>query len=363
MRVGVIGVGIMGASVSWHLAGLGVEVVMIDAALPGEGVTNWSFAWVNASNKTETKEYFDLNVAGLTAHVDLAATLGAADWWHPTGHIRWCEDSDGAEGLKSQVDLLGSWGYDATMWGAERVRRVLEPAVEFPSDGTPVAVFRHEGWVQGRSLVHRLVKDSENLGAELVVDSPVTDITIREGRANQIGLADGRSLAVDAVVNAAGPAGARISALVGRGLPLRDEPGMVARLRCERVPIGRAMHSPHVELRPDGDDLVAIHSREVDAHIHPDTDPQHLAARLHGLAVDVVPALRTSILIGAKIAMRPLPGDGFPSVGAVDGFSGYYEAITHSGITLGVIIGRLLAHEVVEGTVDDLLRPYRPARL
>ena len=29
----------------------------------------------------------------------------------------------------------------------------------------------------------------------------------------------------------------------------------------------------------------------------------------------------------------------------------------------GVIIGRLLAQEVVEGTVDHLLRPYRPGRL
>ncbi|HEY1733156.1 MAG TPA: hypothetical protein VGG23_01830, partial [Acidimicrobiales bacterium] len=59
---------------------------------------------------------------------------------------------------------------------------------------------------------------------------------------------------------------------------------------------------------------------------------------------------------------RPIPGDGFPSVGAVDGLSGYYEAITHSGITLGIIIGRLLAREIVEGNVDELLRPFRPGR-
>ncbi len=28
------------------------EVVFIDAGQPGEGVTNWSFSWANASNKT-----------------------------------------------------------------------------------------------------------------------------------------------------------------------------------------------------------------------------------------------------------------------------------------------------------------------
>jgi glycine/D-amino acid oxidase-like deaminating enzyme len=84
--------------------------------------------------------------------------------------------------------------------------------------------------------------------------------------------------------------------------------------------------------------------------------------RLRALAVDVIPALGTSELVASNVAMRPIPGDGFPSVGAVEGLAGYYEAITHSGITLGIIIGRLLSQEVVGGTVDDLLRPFRPRR-
>jgi glycine/D-amino acid oxidase-like deaminating enzyme len=362
MRIGVIGVGIVGASVGWHLARRGAEVVLIDAGQPGGGVSNWSFSWVNASSKTECKEYFDLNVAGLAAYVDLATTLGPEEWWHPSGHLRWCEDSQGAELLRSQVDLLRSWGYDATIWEAEKAERLLEPAVVFPSDDTPVALCGDEGWVHGQSLVTRLVAQSEHLGAELWLDSTVADITLRDGKTNRIGFADGRTLEVDGVVNAAGPAGAQISALVGRALPMRDEPGMVARLRCGQVPIRRAMHAPHVELRPDGGDLVTIHSREIDALIERDTRPQDLAARRRGLAIDVVPALTTSALVSSKIAMRPIPGDGFPSVGAVEGLGGYYEAITHSGITLGIIIGRLLSQEVIEGTVDGLLTPFRPAR-
>jgi glycine/D-amino acid oxidase-like deaminating enzyme len=362
MRIGVIGVGVVGASIGWHLAKRGVEVVMVDAGQPGGGVTSWSFSWVNASNKTETKEYFDLNVAGVVAHMDLAATLGPGDWWHPSGHIRWFEDATGAEGLQNQVDLLRSWGYDATVWDADRARRLLEPEVEFPSDDTPVAVFRDEGWVHGRSLVDRLVADAEFRGAELWVGSSVIGITLRDGQVSEIVLAGGWKLEVDGVVNAAGPAGARISALVGRDLPMRDEPGMVARLQCGRVPIRRAMHSPHVELRPDGDDLVVIHSREIDALINPDEESSELAVRLRRLAVDVVPALGPSPMVGSKVAMRPIPGDGFPSVGAVPGLSGYYEAITHSGITLGIIVGRLLAREIADGTVDDLMKSFRPGR-
>jgi glycine/D-amino acid oxidase-like deaminating enzyme len=361
MRIAVVGVGIVGASVGWHLTRRGVEVVMIDSGPPGEGVSNWSFSWVNASNKTETRGYFDLNVAGMAAHRDLAAALGPGRWWYPSGHLRWFDDAGRTEGLRNQVDHLRSWGYKAALWEAGRVRRLLEPDVEFPSDDTPVAVFPDEGWIHGRSLVDRLVEEAENQGAELCIGRAVSGISLREGH-TLITLAGGPRIEVDGVVNAAGPAGAQIAALVGRVLPMRHEPGLVARLQCERVPIRRAMHSPHVELRPDGENLVAIHSREIDAFIDQDQDRRELAKRLRRLAVEVVPALGPAELVGSRVALRPIPGDGFPSVGAVEGLAGYYEAITHSGITLGMIIGRLLALEVVDGTVDDLVKSFRPGR-
>jgi glycine/D-amino acid oxidase-like deaminating enzyme len=143
---------------------------------------------------------------------------------------------------------------------------------------------------------------------------------------------------------------------------MRDEPGLIARLRSHRALVRRVMHAPHVELRPDGQDQLVVHSREIDALIDPAADTEDLAARLHRLAIEAVPDLSTSELIEAAVAWRPLPGDGFPSVGAVDGLGGYYEAVTHSGMTLGVIVGRLLAQEIMDGTVDDLLAPYRPGR-
>ncbi|MDP8974517.1 MAG: FAD-binding oxidoreductase, partial [Actinomycetota bacterium] len=41
---------------------------------------------------------------------------------------------------------------------------------------------------------------------------------------------------------------------------------------------------------------------------------------------------------------------------------GYYEAVTHSGVTLGPLLGRLLAQEILSGEVDDLISPFRPDR-
>ena len=47
---------------------------------------------------------------------------------------------------------------------------------------------------------------------------------------------------------------------------------------------------------------------------------------------------------------------------AVPSVPGYYEAVSHSGITLGPVIGRLLASEILSGKPDRLLADFRPER-
>lgn len=44
------------------------------------------------------------------------------------------------------------------------------------------------------------------------------------------------------------------------------------------------------------------------------------------------------------------------------GQPGYYEAVSHSGITLGPVIGQLLASEIANGKRDELLADFRPER-
>lgn len=59
---------------------------------------------------------------------------------------------------------------------------------------------------------------------------------------------------------------------------------------------------------------------------------------------------------------RTIPADGFPSVGAVPSVSGYYKAVAHSGITLGPVIGRLLALEIFSEKSDQMLADLRRER-
>src|ERR1700749_3158502 len=116
MRVAVIGTGVIGAAVGWHLSRSGAEVLFLDRGEPGTGVSDWTFAWVNASNKTQTREYFALNLAGMSAHRRLAARFGADGWWYPTGHLRWADSDAASEALRAKASQLASWGYDVELW-------------------------------------------------------------------------------------------------------------------------------------------------------------------------------------------------------------------------------------------------------
>lgn len=362
MRVAIIGAGILGSSVGWNLSRQGAEVTFLDAGQPGEGVTNWSFSWVNASNKTVRKSYFDLNVAGIEAYRELAATIGAGSWWHPSGHLRWTDDVAAETRSLETADLLTRWGYRVEVITGDEARRRLEPALTMPGK-TPVLFYPDEAWVDGRRLADLLVGQAVASGAERRFGTAVSDIgTAADGSVRTVTLSDGSRFDVDIVVNAAGPRAAGIAALVARHLPMRREPGALTRIDCAQVPIRHVMHAPHIEVRPDGEASMVLHSREIDALIDAGEEPAELARLLHESARRAIPGLEDSHIAQTRVSNRPIPADGFPSVGAVPTVPGYYEAVSHSGITLGPVIGRLLASEILTAERDEMLADFRPER-
>ena len=62
------------------------------------------------------------------------------------------------------------------------------------------------------------------------------------------------------------------------------------------------------------------------------------------------------------LGLRPLPKDGQPIIGFPRGRRDVYLTVMHSGITLGPLVGRLAATEILDGVEVDPLAPYRLER-
>ena len=73
--------------------------------------------------------------------------------------------------------------------------------------------------------------------------------------------------------------------------------------------------------------------------------------------------VRTNLIpTNIKIGTRPVPIDGFPVVGNIEGHRGVFVAVMHSGVTLAPLIGQLLASEMLKTTKSPLLKTFRPSR-
>lgn len=365
LRIAVIGAGIIGSSVAFRLARSGeARVFVVERSKPGSGTTSASFAWVNANQKTP-RDYFELNHAGLEEHFRLRDGLpDGAPWLHAGGNIEWAGEEAAQGELDRRVERLRSWGYAAEWRRASRANEILEPNVAFPGPETPVAFFPKEAWVDAPRLANTLVELARRKGAELRFGAAVEAIETEGGRVSALCLQSDERLPVDAVVNAAGPEADRVAALLGRTLPLKPSEGLILSLLTEETPISRVVCSQHVNLRPDGPGRVVAHHASVDRELEIGTAATKslLCQELLDRARLVVPALESAKVDDARIGIRPMPEDGRPSVGAVPSIPGYYEAVTHSGVTLGPLLGRLLAREILDDEIDALLSPFRPDR-
>ena len=357
MKVAVVGAGIIGSSVAFRLSEGGAEVVLIDAAEPGSGTTSASFAWVNANNKLP-REYFELNVAGMREHEWLRDEMDGG-WLHLTGNLILASDEE----LARRVGRLRSWSYAAEMLTASTVNEKLEPELVFPDLETGVAHFPEESWVDAPALTRALVRAAGRNLARTLVGNAVHGIEVG-GEGVTLRLEDGDTFHADAVVNATGARAAYVAEMVGRKLPLDVFRGLLVRVAVPGDPLGRLIHTPHVNVRPDGPGYFLLHHDSVDAKLTGDfagmEDP--LCAELLERARRVFPALAEAEVVEARFGLRPVPADGHSCVGALSEIPGYYEAVTHSGVTLGPLVGRLLAREILTGQVDPLIAPFRPDR-
>jgi glycine/D-amino acid oxidase-like deaminating enzyme len=360
LKVAVIGAGIVGSSVAYRLSEDGAEVVLIDGAEPGSGTTSTSFAWINANNKLP-RDYFELNVGGMGEHERLRHEIGG-DWLYSTGNLIWASDEE-QENLEKRVERLRSWSYAAEMLPASTVSKELEPEATFPDPDLQIAHFPEESWTDAPALTRSLVEAAGRNGAHKHFGNAVRGIEV-EGEGVTLHLEDGDAIYADVVVNATGAKAASVAEMVGRELPLDVFPGLLVRVAVPGEPLRHLMHTPRINVRPDGSGYVLLHHDSVDERLTDDfagtEDP--LCTELLERARHVLPALEEAEVVEARYGMRPVPADGHSCVGKLSGIPGYYEAVTHSGVTLGPLIGRLLAREILTGALDPLIAPFRTDR-
>ena len=101
MRITVIGAGIVGSAIAFHLARRGAQVTLLDAGEPGMGASSHSFAWINAFGK-EPRHYNELNRRSLDTWDRYARLLNADVGLRWGGQLTWTASEADAELAKAE---------------------------------------------------------------------------------------------------------------------------------------------------------------------------------------------------------------------------------------------------------------------
>jgi glycine/D-amino acid oxidase-like deaminating enzyme len=360
--VAVIGAGIVGTSAVYALTRAGARVIALDAGVPGAGTSGSSFAWVNAVRK-EPEVYHRLNAEGMAAHRYLARELGGDAGYHEGGSLEWAEGGDAERELRGRIERLAGRGYSAEWISAERALS-MDPGLSLPQSVGEIAFYANDGWLDAPRLIGRLSAVASASGAEIREATRVRSLRVRGDRVEALVVDDGEIVA-ESVLVCVGPTTQTFLAPLGVTIPVGRVPGLLAVTSRPTAPLGRVVHAPGIHLRPDASGGLLLGAADIDGLVTDTSSPEAASAvaeRLLERAARVFPPARDVRLVGTRIGVRPMPADGQTIAGRLPGLANAWVLATHSGVTLGPLLGQLIAAAIIGGTPSAVLAPFRPER-
>jgi glycine/D-amino acid oxidase-like deaminating enzyme len=199
----VVGAGIIGASIAWHLAEGGARVTVLDAQEPGGIATRLSWAWINASFGNP-EPYFRLRRWAMREWHKLAAAMPAVRLAR-VGSLFWARPPAELEAFATEH---AAWGYDV-----RRVSRAEAAAIE-PHLVAPPEFAIHvadEGVVEPLAAAQALLEAARHLGATVTGHMRVRRLILTGNRATGVETEAG-ILRADEIVVAAGVGSGRLLA-------------------------------------------------------------------------------------------------------------------------------------------------------
>lgn len=360
--VAVIGAGIVGASAVYAATRAGASVIALDAGVPGAGTSSTSFAWLNACKK-EPEHYHRLNAAGMAAHRELARELGGAPTHHDGGSLEWAEGGEKEAELRERVARLAGRSYPAEFISRERAL-ALEPGLGIPEHVREVAFFGADAWLDAPGLVRNLLDAATAKGAEVRPHTPVRSLRVTGPRVEGITI-DGGEIVARTVLVCVGPTTKAFLEPLGVTMPVGRVFGLLTVTSRPSQPLGRVVHAPGVHLRPDVSGGLMLGADDLDGPVVETASAAaraEIAARMIERAGRVYPSARDVTLVEHRVGVRPMPDDRHTIAGRVPGFENAWMIATHSGVTLGPLLGRLIADEIVREVPSAMLAPFRPDR-
>jgi glycine cleavage system aminomethyltransferase T/glycine/D-amino acid oxidase-like deaminating enzyme len=219
-RAVIIGGGVGGTSIAYHLTELGWrDVVLVDRAELTSGSTFHSAGLVGQLRSTVTLTR--MMMYGSELYRRLAAETRVDPSWHEVGSLRLASTPERLEELRRQAGWAKTFGLPLELIGPDDAK-ALFPLMS--TDGVLGAVYLPtDGWLDPSGLAQALAAGARTRGASIRPHSRVVGIGVEDGRVTGVTVehkGEREEIQADIVVNAGGIFAPELGRMVGVTVPV-----------------------------------------------------------------------------------------------------------------------------------------------
>jgi 4-methylaminobutanoate oxidase (formaldehyde-forming) len=215
-RAVVIGGGVIGCSILYHLAKLGwTDSLLVEQFQLTHGSTWHSAGLVGQLRSSISLTRMMQYSVGLYA--ELEELTGNDPGWHQLGGLRLACSQPRLEEIHRQASWAKTFGLPMEIVSAGEAQELFPP---MSTDGVLAAAFiPDDGYLDPSQLTFSLADGARRLGARLEPRTRVTGIELHDGRVSAVETDQGR-VECEVIVNAAGIYAPEVARLVGVNVPI-----------------------------------------------------------------------------------------------------------------------------------------------
>ena len=363
----IIGGGVMGCSILYHLARLGItDSLLLERDVLGSGSTGRSAAIcrMHYSNPVTASMAWE----SLKVFSNFDEIVGGSSGFVKTGYLLVVEGVE-RSALERNVAMQQELNINTGLVTADDVKD-LAPMVAV-NQGEALAWEPESGYADPYMVTTSYATRAREMGAEIQLRAPALGIELSGGRVSAV-LTEQARVETSAVVVAAGPWSKQELAKIDVDVPLIPVRHQMATLTR---PVDLLPHHPAVgdfaqsfSFRPDGTSMTLVGFGEdeeanVDSY-NQGVDMDKIPDMLGKLAARM-PAMADSYLRGGWSGLFTTTPDWHPILDKVPGIEGLYCAVGFSGhgFKLSPTIGSAIAELVVHGQATSVdISPLRFTR-
>jgi sarcosine oxidase, subunit beta len=371
----VIGGGVIGVSIAYHLARFGCRrVLLLERGQMGGGTTAQSSCILRTHYSVP--ENVALAKAAIAIFNDFRDYLDDAEaesGYNRCGMLLVAGDGSRAIALRETLAVERGFGIDARELTVEEARRI-HPLVQF-DDVAAIGWEPEAGFADAHLTLWAFARAARKLGATLREGVAVTGL-VRDasGRVTGVETSAG-TIGAALVISAQNIWSQEVATWTGIALPLALSRHAVFTLEApepytSNLPILKDLASPgKLYMRSYGGRQLLVGDGNEGETIHrPDTEqadvPLEYVAEIGEQVAHRMPVFATAGLAGSWTGVYDVTPDWNPVLGALPGIDGLHVAYGFSGhgFKLSPIVGRIVAQGALGLVPDVALEPYSLAR-